>query len=364
MADQETGNGLQAEISRRGFLEVAGTAAVGAGLAGSASAASGRGIEEPKVELVWGYLIHLGFNFWYDRMVPQWRDWCVSDHLVCETDFWIQAVNRMAQKGINMAVMDLGEGVQYRSHPELAVKGSWSRDQLRDELARMRSLGIEPIPKLNFSAAHDAWLGPYSRQVSTKAYYEVCGDIIAEVIELFGKPRFFHMGLDEENANNQRDYAYTIIRKYELWWHDFNFFVDQVKKSGVHPWMWSDYLWENEVDFFGNVPTTVLQSNWYYGAEFSKDVPAAVAYNNLEIHGYDQIPTGSNYDNPLNFGETVEYCQKYLSPDKLKGFLQTTWFPTVSAARDRHFAAMDQVAHAKEKLVQVAQAQNPKAPRA
>lgn len=351
MADETPRRGIQTEISRRGFLEVAGTAAVGAGLSGSASGADDVVNEEPRKELIWAYLIHLGFNFWYDRLVPQWRDWCVSDRLICETDFWVEAVNRMADNGINMAVIDLGESIRYRSHPELAVKGSWSRDQLREELARMRSLGIEPIPKLNFSAAHDVWLGDYSRQVSTPVYYEVCGDLIAEVAELFDKPRFFHLGLDEENAHNQRDYACAVIRKFDLWWHDFNFFITAVEKSGAQPWMWSDYLWDNEVDFFGNVPKTVLQSNWYYGTEFSMDVPKTLAYNNLEYRGYDQIPTGSNYDNPFNFAKTVDYCQKYLSPDKLKGFLQTTWFPTVSSARGRHFAAMDQVAQAREKVV-------------
>lgn len=345
---------MPTDISRRHFLEAASAATVGAALVGSAEAARSAGKDKPGNDLVWGYLIHLGFNFWFDRLVPQWRDWSVSDHLICETDFWVEAVNRMAQKGINMAVIDLGEGIQYRSHPELAVKGSWSRAQLREELDRMRSLGIEPVPKLNFSATHDTWLGTYHRQVSTKAYYDVCSDLIAEVSELFNSPRFFHLGLDEEKAENQRDHEYAVLRKYELWWHDFNFLVNEVQKAGGRPWMWSDYLWDNEVDFFSHVPTTVLQSNWYYGEDFSTEVPRAKAYNSLDIHGYDQIPTCSNYSTPANFGKTVEYCQKHLSPDKLKGFLQTTWFPTKSSARGRHFAAINQVGHARDQIVQQA----------
>jgi hypothetical protein len=44
----------------------------------------------------------------------------------------------------------------YPSHPELAVKGSWSPEKMKSELARLRALGLEPIPKRNFSASHDA----------------------------------------------------------------------------------------------------------------------------------------------------------------------------------------------------------------
>ena len=43
------------------------------------------------------------------------------------------------------------------------MKGSWEPDRFREELRRLRGLGIEPIPKLNFSGCHDLWLKDYSR---------------------------------------------------------------------------------------------------------------------------------------------------------------------------------------------------------
>ena len=79
----------------------------------------------------------------------------------------------MARAGMNMLVIDLGDGIRYESHPEIAVQGAWPPARLREELARLRALGLEPIPKLNFSTAHDAWLHDYSRMVSTPAYYKV-----------------------------------------------------------------------------------------------------------------------------------------------------------------------------------------------
>ena len=41
------------------------------------------------------------------------------------------------------------------------------------------------------------------------------------------------------------------------------------------------------------MPKSVLQSNWYYGAEFSEKIGYVKAYLDLEEYGYDQVPTGS-----------------------------------------------------------------------
>jgi hypothetical protein len=60
-------------------------------------------------------------------------------------------IKQAAAAGINMVVIDLGDGVEYESHPEIAVKNAWKPEKLRNELVRMRKLGIEPIPKLNFA---------------------------------------------------------------------------------------------------------------------------------------------------------------------------------------------------------------------
>ena len=208
---------------------------------------------------------------------------------------------------------------------------------------------MEPIPKLNFSAAHDAWLGVYSRQVSTPPYYKVCEELIDEVIRLFDKPRFFHLGYDEEAARFQRTYAYVVIRQHELWWHDFEFFVKQVERRGVRPWIWSDYVWDFPDEFFQHMPKSVLQSNWYYERAFQgtdRYRDHSLWYDKLEQHGYDQVPTGSSWLTPKNFGLTVEYCRKKIAPERLKGFLQTSWMPTLEKARQKHIDAIDQVAAA------------------
>jgi len=163
-------------------------------------------------ELLWGYLVHLSFNLWSDREIPD-----DVQHSSYKPDFffddslWSDVLREMAEAGINMVVIDLGDGVIYESHPEIAVNDAWTVDHLRDELDKMRGMGLEPVPKLNFSTCHDVWLAQYSRCVSTDAYYDVCRDLIAEVIEIFNKPRFFHLGMDEETLFHQRHHNYVVI---------------------------------------------------------------------------------------------------------------------------------------------------------
>jgi len=303
--------------------------------------------------MIWANLLHVGTNMWSDRDGESYTN--AKPYLRCETPLWRELLKKMADVGMNMVVIDLGDGIRYDSHPEIAVKRAWTTDRLRRELARIRQLGLEPIPKLNFSTAHDTWLGPYSRCVSTPTYYAVCHELIEEVVSLFDKPRFFHLGYDEETAGHQKRYDYAVMRQHELWWHDFYFFIEQVENRNVRPWIWADYCWHHPDEFFRKMPKSVLQSNWYYGLAFKNKraytkknlEPAEVyvkAYLDLEKHGYDQVPTGSNHSNPENFGMTVDFCRQHIAPERLLGFLQTPWRFTMETERAHQMQAIDVVA--------------------
>jgi hypothetical protein len=292
-------------------------------------------------QLIYANLLHLSYNMWSD-----WQNPAVTSpynaarpYLRFDDQLWNDLLAAMVKGGLNMVVIDLGDGVRYASYPEIAVEGAWSTARLRQELKKLRDMGLEPIPKLNFSTSHDHWLGPYARMVSTPKYYDVCKDLIAEVIDLFDRPRFFHLGMDEETANHQRNYEFAVLRQHNLWWHDFTFLIDQCKAKGVRPWIWSDYLWQHPDLFFERMPHDVLQSNWYYGEKFLPEVKAVKAYHDLEDHEYDQVPTLSNWTTPANIHGTVEYCRKHIKTERLKGFLLAPWRPTLPDARERHMAA-------------------------
>jgi len=285
----------------------------------------------------------MSFNFWSDREDPGWPyEHCVyGPFLRFDTSLWNDVLVKMVDIGMTTVVLDLGDAIRYESHPEIAVENAWTVDRLRQELERVRDLGLEPIPKLNFSTAHDVWLGPYARHVSTSTYYAVCQDLIAEVAELFDTPRFFHLGMDEETAQHQQYYSYAVMRQHELWWHDLALFVNALEEASVRPWVWSDYIWDHSDEFCARMPHTVLQSNWYYGKDFSADVRASQAYEELELHGYDQIPTASNWSFPVSFERTVDYCARHVAPERLLGFMQTAWKPTLGACREQHMQALN-----------------------
>ena len=305
-----------------------------------------------KDNLIWANLIQLSYNMWEDRPEPKMEERYYRPFLQFDESLWNDILKKMNEDGMNMVVIDLGDGVQYESHPEIAVKNAWSVKKLKSELAKIRAMDIEPIPKLNFSTAHDAWLGKYSRCVSTDVYYGVCRDLIEEVIDLFDKPRFFHLGMDEETHNHQRYYSVSMVRQFDLWWRDLYFYCDNVAKFGVRPWVWSDYIWHHRDIFLKKMPKNVVQSNWYYRTKFENEKPEHMnrvkTYIDLEEHGYDQIPTGSNWSNSENFGMTVDYCSKKISSEHLLGFLQAPWKVTLEKARQHHMEAIAQVGEAKK----------------
>jgi hypothetical protein len=325
--------------------------AVASGAWGQTPAAPSKDPIDAKKEIMWAYLIHLGLNMWCDRDAPEAGEYsCAKPYLRFEDAFWKDLVEKMKAEGVNVVVIDLGEGVQYKSHPEIAVKGSWSHDRLREELAALRALGIEPLPKMNFSTCHDAWLGPYSHKVSTEEYYAVVRDLIAEAVDLFDKPRFFHLGMDEETMDCQKFYEYAQVRQYDLWWRDFDLLVKAVEKGGVRPWIWADCCWYKPDEFTDKMPKSVLQSSWFYGEDLREDSEscAVKAYMQLDKLGYDQVPTGSNWTTPTNFEHTVDYCAKRISKEHLKGFLQTSWRATLETFRKQHFEALEQLGRAKK----------------
>lgn len=99
------------------------------------------------------------------------------------------------------------------------------------------------------------------------------------------------------------------------------------------------------------MPKSVLQSNWYYGMAFDKtEDPKIGTFLELEKHGFDQIPTGSNWSTPDNFEALVAWCSPRIAASRLKGFLQTPWKPTLEEFRDRHLQAIDLVGKAIAKI--------------
>ena len=308
-----------------------------------------------KRDKIWGCLLHLGTNMWLDYMPIDKPEIGFDPFLRFDKAVWDSSIDSMIGQELNLVIIDVADGVQYESHPEISVKNAWPPQQLRNELEKLREMGIEPIPKLNFSACHDAWMGVYSRMVSTTKYYEVCRDLIAEISDIFDSPRFFHLGMDEENAGNQWNYRYVVIRQNDLWWDDLYFLIGEVERHGSRPWIWADYVWHDPDKFFSKMPKSVIQSNWYYEESFDEKtakkewVIALKAYEDLEKHGYDQIPSGSSFFNhDENMLGTVKHAKKHIADERLMGFLQIPWKMTLEKNNAAILKGIEQLGTAKK----------------
>ena len=172
-------------------------------------------------DFIWAALLHMGTNMWLDNVPKECPPFkgeqlklvCAMDHVRFDERVWRVLTDHMVEVGMNMVVIDLGEAIKYPSHPELWVNGSWDIERFRKELQRLRAMGLEPIPKMNFSTSHDTWLKDYARMVSTPDYYKVCADLIRDVAEIFDHPRFLHLGYDEESFDNQSRHLYCQARR-------------------------------------------------------------------------------------------------------------------------------------------------------
>lgn len=288
-----------------------------------------------KNEFMWATLVHLGTNLWFEEGNEHGMDedklwkFPASKDLRFDRTVWENYILRMKECGVNTIVLDVADALKYDSHPEIAVNGAWTPDEMRAEIKRLNDMGFEVIPKLNFSSCHDEWLGVYSRMLSTPIYYQVCKDLIDEVCEIF-KPRFVHLGMDEEVFENQKDYDFIVIRQHDLWWHDFYYLVQCVENNGARAMMFSDHARHYPEEFVEKVPKSVVQCVWYYFNKFGDDMDEMCEVRvrplkTLDEAGYDIFPTGSIEYFDENLLNLTKYCAENISKEHLLGFMQTTW---------------------------------------
>ncbi len=371
-------------MNRKEFL--AGAVAA-AGLAGCVSAKSAA--PKTRGDKLYGALLHLGGNMWSDQPHPlkrtaerrfpypdyltkkeiEKKDYSYSmggkaDYLRFDEKVWRRVTDHMRALGMNYVMIDIGEGLVYPSHPEIAVKGSWDAQKMESEVSRLRAMGLEPVPKLNFSATHDTWMGEMHKHVSTPGYYDFVRDVIADVCEIF-KPRFFHIGYDEEDEAHQFGFKDIVVRSEEKWWHDLLFTIHQVERHGVRAWMWSDKIWHSREEFVKRCPRSVLQSNWYYLDDFDPPkeydpkhkaslYPMVHAYEWLDEAGFDQVPCTSCVGGwslmTVNARYTAAYCRRNVSPERLKGLMMAPWSLTLPPFESEIIRGLDQTVPAVELL--------------
>ena len=302
-------------------------------------------------------LLHLGSNMWSKKgTIPRtghskhYAGSIYRDFLYTDKDEWIKITSELPKYGFNTLLIDMGEGVELKSHPELAVEGSWTQEEFKEELVRLRSIGITPYPKFNFSCGHSAWLKDYAYMVGTDIYNKVCCDIVEETIKLFDTPEFFHLGLEEEDYGSQKNQPISITRAPYKKREDAFMLFDVCKKYGVRPWIWIDpktlEAFGGKEIFVETMPKDLVISNWFYrfvspNTIASGNEPERLKmYEDINSWGFDQIPTSSTWSHVLNSKMTMQYCKERAAESTI-GYMTAPWFFTTERF---HYALMNDIA--------------------
>lgn len=287
-------------------------------------------------------LLHLGSNMWgkkgrVNKSKKDVEDFIYRDKMFCQKHVWEKVTEILPKLQFNTLFIDIGEGVRLDSHPELAIEGSWTKDELRKDLERLRALGLNPVPKFNFSPGHSAWMGDWAYRIGTPEFDVFCKDIIEETIELFDTPEFFHIGLEEEDYNAQKNNYIAVVRTPYKKTEDTKYLLKIIIDKGVRPVIWMD---EDTLENFGgvedfekNMPKEVLLATWNYSMVRDFDniedcCPYAKSLHKFASLGYDIMPTTSTWCWHLNSKEVMTFCKKHVNLDNIAGFMTASWMLT------------------------------------
>ena len=176
-------------------------------------------------------------------------------------------VDAMAEVDMNLLIVDIADGVKFKSHPELKRHYSVPMGQLKRLVQHARKSGIEVVPKLNFAQSarqfHHEWLRPHDRRFDSEEYYKVAFELIDEVIGVCEPERFFHVGMDEDMDRSHRQYALAVRT-----------LAEGLKARGLRAAMWKDIpitcpgIWESPGEKSRaaekTTPKDVVQMPWGY----------------------------------------------------------------------------------------------------
>lgn len=326
-------------------------------------------------EKMWALLVHLSMHYGSKHY----------EQMPFDEDVWKEIKRQAAEAGLNTIVLDLCDGIQYASHPEIAMPGAWTRKKVRDEIKECREKGITLIPKLNFATPHNAWLGEYSRMVSTNIYYKVCNDLIKEVYELFDHPEYIHLGMDEEDHKHVKGHEYVVYRQGELYWHDLRYILDCVRDTGAKPWIWSCPLFEHPEEYRKHIDADeAVLSPWYYNAfreehytpvssrasyeayynqeeyahlniKFVEEDPFLVKFREVALplmkEGYEYIPCASVVNMcEYNTMELLEYFKLNAPDNQIRGFITAPWCAVIPEKQQRFEESLRLLKEAKERF--------------
>ncbi|MCC6441907.1 MAG: beta-N-acetylhexosaminidase [Armatimonadetes bacterium] len=250
----------------------------------------------------------------------------------------------LARYKINQIVLEC-EYAKWDSHPEIHQPWAISKEDLKKlaEIAREHFMEVNPLIQ---SLGHCEWIfkggqnldiaedknNPYAYCPSHPRSYDFIFSAMDEAVELFGHPRFMHIGHDEVSMIGQ--FPSPDCKKCrgksegDLFIQDTLKLYEHLKAKGVKTMMWGDMLLaigeapdaynaktlEEAQRRRDALPKDIAIADWHYAA--AREYPNVAI---LQREGFEVIGcTWDSHENILWFARAV-------AKEKARGLLQTTW---------------------------------------
>ncbi len=227
-----------------------------------------------------------------------------------------RVIREAARCRLNALMIDVADGVVFRNHRELKRQYSITMAKFKEFVKLGRSLGMEIIPKLNFSKSfhrhhHNEWMRPYNKLKDDREYYRHAFSLMSELIRAT-KPKYFHIGMDEDHEHTPEEYVEKIVN-LRGW----------LKKRGVKTIQWIDIgkRWQKDIEAkmrwaVGRIPKDVILCHWqYFGREFSE-----IGW--LKRRGYPVLATTGGYTHPASRAMAARAAEQ-----RIMGMISTHWAP-------------------------------------
>ncbi len=245
---------------------------------------------------------------------------------------------------MNQLVLEV-DYIKWQHDPTLAVDFAEDQADIRQEIEYAQEHFIEVTPLLQ-SLGHSEWLfangrntdlaetpdRPYAYCVSKPRTYDYVLPFYDEVINLFGHPKFVHIGHDEvqEPGGFPRDARCKQRGAERIFVEDTLKLRARLAKSGARVMMWGDMLLApgdspdatnaasaaTAERMRDRLPKDIVITDWHYAAA------AAAAYKSigmLKKEGFDTI--AATWYTPGN----IEAFSRQAKAVGAMGLLQTTW---------------------------------------
>ena len=264
-----------------------------------------------------GFLIHITH---YDP------EWCrlKSREKRFDLNVGLEVIDAIVEAGLNLLIIDCGDGVKYESHPELAREYTVPMTHLGRLVNRAQEKGIEVVPKLNFSHSslhrHNDWFRPYNEFFDNDEYWRIAFELIDELVQTCRPRRFFHIGMDEDHDRAHSQYIEAIVR---LW--------DGLRERGLRPIIWNDSSHggralvhaEKSQAAEKKIPKDIVQVVWDY-SHAQPDVVGRLVSEGFEVWG----APGESPEQVSKWRQIILRCGG-------QGLLGTMWVPCRRSNRSK-----------------------------